>query len=549
MPLFPMRPLLVALAALLAPALAAQSADDLIAHGKTAYDAGDFAESGRLYAAGIEAGSRSGSDAYNAACSFALSGNTEEAFRFLHLAIDFGFSNVDLVNRDSDLASLHSDARWPEVVAAFGRRAAAIERFWNSPAIPTPYRDNLSPDEKVAGLSRLWSEAKYNFANFDLVPQLDWDSLYVATLPQVRETESTLEYYRVLMATVAQLHDGHSNVYPPPELAMQVYARPGLRTRLVEGRVLVVEIRDPALEAQGLRIGQEVLRIDGVPVHEYATQHVRPYQSSSTEQDRNVRTYEYALLAGAASQPIELALRDAEGTTHTLTVPRLTRMQEQALGWSRDPFVLEMLPGNIAHVQLNTFESSEAADQFEARFDEIAQADGLILDVRNNGGGNGGVGFRILCALTEAESIATAGWRTRLYRPAYRAWGQDESTDGSPAEGWGCGDTRHVTRPVAILTSPRTFSAAEDFAVAFDLMDAGPLVGEPTGGSTGQPLFFRLPGGGSGRVTSKRDAYPDGRDFVGTGVLPDVSVAPSVADVRAGRDAVLEAARAALTRN
>ncbi|GAB5535031.1 MAG: S41 family peptidase [Rubricoccaceae bacterium] len=544
-----MRTLLVILLATFPPALAAQSADDLMAQGKTAYDAGDFAESGRLYAAGIEAGSRSGSDAYNAACAFALSSQPDDAFRHLQLAADFGFSNADLLKRDSDLESLREDTRWPEVVAHYEQRAAAQERFWNSPAMLTSYQETLSDDEKIAGLSRLWSEAKYNFANFDLVPHLDWDSLYVATLPFVRETTSTLEYYRVLMATVAQLEDGHSNVYPPPELAMQVYARPGLRTRLVEDRVLVVEIRDPALADRGIEIGQEVLRIDGVPVHEYASSTVRPYQSSSTEQDRDVRTYEYMLLGGDAAQPIELALQNADGTPQTVTVPRLTRAQTNALGWSRDPFVLERLPGNIAHVQLNTFGSPEAADQFEARFDEIAQADGLILDVRNNGGGNSGVGYRVLCALTDADSIPTSGWRTRLYRPAYRAWGQSESTDGDPTGGWGCNDDHHFTGPVAILTSPRTFSAAEDFAVAFDLMDAGPIVGEPTGGSTGQPLFFRLPGGGSARVTSKRDSYPDGRDFVGTGVLPDIAVTPTVADVRAGEDGALTTAIGAVGGN
>ena len=543
-----MRALLFLVALLAAPQLAAQSADDLIGQGRAAYDAGDFAESGRLYAAGIEAGSRSGSDAYNAACAFALSGNAEDAFRYLQLAADFGFSDADLLKRDSDLESLRDDARWMTAVARIEERAASEQRFWDSPAIPTPYRENLSEDEKVAGLSRLWSEVKYNFANFDLVPQLDWDSLYVATLPQVRATESTLEYYLVLMATIAQLQDGHSNVYPPPELAMQVYARPGLRTRLVEDRVLVIEIRAPALEAQGLEIGQEVLRIDGMPVHEYARMHVRPYQSSSTEQDRDVRTYEYALLGGDAAKPIELALQNSDGSTSNVTIPRLTRAQEQALAWSRDPFVLEMLPGNIAHVQLNTFGSPEAADQFEARFEDISSADGLILDVRNNGGGNSGVGYRVLCTLTDAESIPTSSWRTRLYRPAYRAWGQSESTEGDPTGRWGCNDTRHYAGPVAILTSPRTFSAAEDFAVAFDLMEAGPIVGEPTGGSTGQPLFFRLPGGGSGRVTSKRDAYPDGRDFVGTGVLPDVTVTPTVADVRAGEDGILEAAVASLVR-
>ena len=97
-----------------------------------------------------------------------------------------------------------------------------------------------------------------------------------------------------------------------------------------------------------------------------------------------------------------------------------------------------------------------------------------------------------------------------------------------------------------VLTSARTYSAAEDFAVAFDTMQRGRIVGEATGGSTGQPLFFDLPGGGKARICTKRDSYPDGREFVGIGVQPQVAVHPRVADLRAGRDTVLASALALL---
>lgn len=101
-------------------------------------------------------------------------------------------------------------------------------------------------------------------------------------------------------------------------------------------------------------------------------------------------------------------------------------------------------------------------------------------------------------------------------------------------------------KPVLVLTSAATFSAAEDFAVAFDGMQRGTLVGEATGGSTGQPLIIKLPGGGSARICTKRDSYADGRAFVGVGVLPQHIVKQTVESVRAGRDEVLEAALATL---
>jgi C-terminal processing protease CtpA/Prc len=105
---------------------------------------------------------------------------------------------------------------------------------------------------------------------------------------------------------------------------------------------------------------------------------------------------------------------------------------------------------------------------------------------------------------------------------------------------------RQYDKPVLVLTGAATYSAAEDFAVAFDGMQRGALVGEATGGSTGQPLVIKLPGGGGARICTKQDSYPDGRVFVGVGVQPQHIVKQTVDGVRAGRDEVLEAALAQL---
>lgn len=78
------------------------------------------------------------------------------------------------------------------------------------------------------------------------------------------------------------------------------------------------------------------------------------------------------------------------------------------------------------------------------------------------------------------------------------------------------------------------------------MLHLGVIIGEPTGGSTGQPLSFRLPGGGTGRVCTLQTRYADGRDFVGNGVQPKVRVTPTLADFRAGKDTVLDAALAYL---
>jgi C-terminal processing protease CtpA/Prc len=89
------------------------------------------------------------------------------------------------------------------------------------------------------------------------------------------------------------------------------------------------------------------------------------------------------------------------------------------------------------------------------------------------------------------------------------------------------------------LTGPGTYSAAEDFLVPLQYSGRAMLVGEKTGGSTGNPIAVPLPGGGMFRVVSKRDLFPDGREFVGIGILPEVEVHFTQQDLLDGTDPIL----------
>ena len=187
-------------------------------------------------------------------------------------------------------------------------------------------------------------------------------------------------------------------------------------------------------------------------------------------------------------------------------------------------FDVRELDGGGGYVNLPSFSDAAIVKQFEQELPRIRQAKGLIFDVRGNGGGNSAPAWGIVRHVTD-RSIPKTTWRPRLYRPAYRAWGRDDE--------WHHGGQEYVrpaadpfTGPVAVLVGPATFSAAEDFVAVLHASERATVVGRPTGGSTGQPLRVELPGGGGARVCTKRDTYPDGRDFVGVGIEPDVVVDP-----------------------
>jgi carboxyl-terminal processing protease len=526
-------------------ALCAASSSATEAEARKAYDEKQYKQAAALYLKEFDSEPDAGL-LYNAACSYALAGERDSAIAALSRAIDHGWLEVDHAQADKDFDSLRSDPRWPKLIETMQAKKALEARLYNSPAISSPYTEALGEDEKIAGLSKLWSEVKYNFVYTDTLKKLDWDKLYLDYLPKVRATKSTAEYYRVLAQLVAKLQDGHSNVYPPEQLWDRMWARPLLRTIPVEGRVFVEQVFSPSLKAAGIEPGLEVVAVDGVPVAEYLARNVAPYESASTPQDLERRTHAYSFLSGDVGETPRVTFVAHKGKPFTVEVPRVTFAEWRKAAPKRAPFEMKMLPGGVAYVALNGFGDERAADGFIAAWPQIREARALVLDVRANGGGNSTVGYRVLGTLTDKPFVTTK-WSTREYLPTFRAWGRPARMHGEGPGTWQPDGERVFKGPVAVLTSGATYSAAEDFALAFDNMKRGAIVGELTGGSTGQPLFFKLPGGGTARVCTKQDTYPDGRPFVGVGIQPSILVRPTVADLRKNKDTVLDAALAYLS--
>lgn len=460
------------------------------------------------------------------ASAYAVGNQKDLAFAALEKMYNEGTysSMVSYLEQDSSFMNLRTDPRF----AAFTAKLRRAGDLYKNTALKTPYKPNLSDEEKVAGLSLLWMEARNNFVYFDHLTD-DWNKTYLDYLPKVKATKSTADYYKVLMSFYALLHDGHTNVYPPKELSGDFYSRPPMRAELIEGRVFVAEVFNDSLFKSGVKPGLEILKIDSVPVITYADERVKPYQSSSTPQDMEIREFYYALLAGPAAKPITFEFKDPGGKIFTKVVSRT--------GYRNNKYansVVYQNIGGIGYLQVNEFEDQAINKQVDSLFaNEIPKTKGLIIDVRNNGGGSSNIGYHIIAKLTDKPFKISSQKIIKYYsRPGSELeWAQ------YPVSDWPNDKKQYYNKPVVVLIGPKTFSAAEDFVVAFDYLKRGKLVGNATGGSTGQPFGFDLPGGGSARVCAKRDTYPDGKEFVGVGVMPDVTVKKTVKDLWNGTDA------------
>ena len=428
--------------------------------------------------------------------------------------------------------------------AAINARARLGTTMFDTPTLAAGDKEKLSVEERIAGLSLFWHEARQHFVYFDHVPDLDWNKVYLDYLPKVMAAQTTRDYYEVLMRLAPLLQDGHTNIYPPEALTSKYYSRPPIRTALVEDKVVVVQVRSPSLE-NIVKVGDEIVAIDGLAVKAYAQQNVAPFVSSSTPQDKIVRTYTYQLLAGDAAKPVHLSLVGADGVQRDTSVQR---SGYQDVGKPPE-FEFKLLKDNVAYIALDHFESDAGVRAFEKAWPAIQKAAALVIDVRNNGGGSTGFGHQILRHLSNQPVRGSASY-VRLDDPVMRAqhgnsvhWLRLDGDAGEHPR-----NAQVFTGPVAVLAGPRSFSAAEDFLVAFDQLQRGLIVGEASGGSSGQPLSFELPGGGMARICVKRDTYQDGREFVGKGVMPHIEARPTLQSVRTGDDPVLAAAVLALVR-
>lgn len=540
--------LLVTAAALLTPCVAFSqveglSSEALVKRAEAAYHAQHYQESVALYSQSLPLlpeSERAGTE-YNMACAQALAGEHNEALTTLTAAVQDGYADRKDTEADKDLISLHGDPRWTGVLDRMTALVGEQDARWGSKAFTTAYAPDLPPADKVAGLSELWAQAKFGFANFWHVPQLNWDQTYRDFIPQVLSTTSTLAYYQVLQRFYARLQDGHSNVYFPQQIYDQM-ARLPLRTRLIDGHLLVLGSRDPAADLQGLKPGDEILTIDGIPAVAWAEKTVGPFASASSPQDRNARVFEYVPFFARIGTTFTLQTATPKGQK---AEHRFTIADDKPS--SKVPFSFRMLPGNIAYVALNEFEDDIDATEWDKHWAEISVAQGVILDIRENGGGSDSIGAHVLSALIEKPVPASLSRSTR-WIATYRAWGNLETPLRFPLNTVDPDNSRHFGGKVVLLTSPRTFSAGEDLAVAFKQAKRGLIVGEPTGGSTGQPLSFDLPGGGTARICTKHDSFADGTEFVGVGVQPDIPVHISRENIIMDQDAVLQAALASFRR-
>jgi C-terminal processing protease CtpA/Prc len=176
---------------------------------------------------------------------------------------------------------------------------------------------------------------------------------------------------------------------------------------------------------------------------------------------------------------------------------------------------VERIRGNVGYLSLNAFiEPDLAGDTAAAAMGFLANTDALIVDLRENGGGDPAMVALLCTYLFPSEPVHL----NSLY------WREGDRTQQFWTLPYVPGK-RYTGKEVYVLTSKRTFSGAEEFTYNLKNLKRATIIGETTGGGA-HP-------GGTRRVTEHFAVWvPSGRainpisktNWEGTGVTPDVAV-------------------------
>lgn len=429
----------------------------------------------------------------------------------------------------------------------------------------TPPPKDLDPASKVYGLSLFWKEASDHFVFFDKLPHLDWDKAYREYVPKVLATTSTDAYYDVLKEFAALLQDSHTKVHAPARQtpAVSTVAAPPIAVswNTDEKHLFVFNVAKSL--AEQVPLGSEIVAVEDKPLLEYVQEKWGKEAESRPAAKRMALMLDQALW-GPPGSDVRFTIVTPTGVKKEVVTPRKYEKGMQWVwdAWPQRPRVEHRdLGDGIAYVALNSFGDMKTAEEFEKLMPTLEKAKGLVIDLRNNYGGSDLVGARIVQNFTTGPFRSFAS-RTREVKSAFKAWGvyvnpaspnlsEEEKTylKHSQGKAWfemppevykGKPDAK-LLMPKVVLVGRTTLSAAEDTLIMLGDIPNVTSVGQRTYGGTGQPLFFSLPGGGTGAVCAQHCYLPDGGEFMDIGIKPEVEVpAPTVRERIAKKDSTLE---------
>lgn len=383
-----------------------------------------------------------------------------------------------------------------------------------------PVRGELTVDfhrEKRQIFGEAWRALRDSFYDPTFRGQ-DWAALRDRFAPLVAGAQTVEELHTVINLMVGELRASHLGSGFSAWMGGDGYT--GILLDPVElrssGRLRVLRVipDSPAATVERPpRPGEYLLALDGVAL------------GPGTSLDR--------LLRRTVGRRVRLTLGDAptggarrEVALRPVDAAEYGRLRYRDWVYGNERYVAKVSGGRLGYVHIETM-SYAAYQQFLSDLDAEAYGkDGVIVDVRYNGGGH--TATFILDVLTRRSSLLS-GFRERA------------ATDAGHLAG-----NRVLNKPTVLVTNERSASNTEMLSESYRRLGLGKVVGRPTAGAVIWTYSARLLDGAYLRLPRFSVVTPEGEDLEGRGRPVDIEVERPLGEWAVGRDRQLDAAVAAL---
>lgn len=259
----------------------------------------------------------------------------------------------------------------------------------------------ITRDQYEQDFDSLWLQLQSDYAYFDY-GLVDWNRARAIFRPKISQVKTKGDFIFVLESLLDQLCDPHTqlNTNTP---ASQRLVPSGARAwaELKGDRAFISELRSPS-DGVGLRVGDEIEAINGVPLRNAIEQRIGP---ATHREKAAVRQYALmCLLAGTHDKDVFVTIQ-REGTSRRVLLSPADR-PTSADSPSPPPVSYRLLPGNVGYIRLNnSLGDTDTIGAFDAALLALRQTKGLILDLRDTpGGGTTVVARGIMGRLVRAEA-------------------------------------------------------------------------------------------------------------------------------------------------
>lgn len=231
------------------------------------------------------------------------------------------------------------------------------------------------------------------------------------------------------------------------------------------------------------------------------------------------RDAHFIVMKGDMSEMRAVPPTEPHGTTLPLTAPELRFLKQENYGFA----AAQVLKDNVGLIQIKPQfyrPVREVRERAALAMAFVADTAGLIIDLTETMGGDPNTVALLLSYFLDRPPMVVNRFHWRnLPTEEFRT----TADPGGPKYG--------ESRPVAVLVSRSSYSAAEEFAYDMQVLRRGIIVGEKTPGAANHALPVKLVGGFTAFIPMARAENPITRtNWEGSGVLPDVIVSPPTVD-------------------